>query len=202
MNANVRRMRLVDLWRVVSIGRHAFPEDPWTTATARGLVARSWLGRDPTAAAWLARLIRLTWVNEAMTALRLACLLVLRRPANLTYVVAEEASVVVGYAALMTVDETGEIHTVAVRADHQGRGIATVMLQELISDMAARGMGGAVLYTRADNARARQLYLRTGFRETGVLPGYYQPSGTDAIVMQLPIGRQTSSRPESQWASK
>ena len=195
-------MRLFDLWRVVSIERQAFPEDPWTTSTARGRLARSWVGRDPRAAVWFARLIRLVWVNEVMSALRLVRLLVLRRPASLTYVVAEEGSVVVGYAALKIVDETGEIHTVAVSADHQGKGVATAMLRELISDIAARASRTAVLYTRADNARARSLYLRTGFRETGVLPGYYQPSGTDAVVMQLSIELPTSPPPVSQWAPK
>ena len=39
------------------------------------------------------------------------------------------------------------------------------------------------------NARARLLYRRTGFNEVGVRPGYYQPSGADAIVMCLRIPR-------------
>ena len=43
------------------------------------------------------------------------------------------------------------------------------------------------LYVRASNHGARLLYRRTGFTDAGVKPGYYQPSGTDAIVMRLPI---------------
>jgi ribosomal-protein-alanine N-acetyltransferase len=39
------------------------------------------------------------------------------------------------------------------------------------------------------NARARLLYRRTGFNEVGVRPGYYQPSGADAIVMCLRFPR-------------
>jgi ribosomal-protein-alanine N-acetyltransferase len=35
-----------------------------------------------------------------------------------------------------------------------------------------------------DNPRASGLYQRRGFAEIGVRRGYYQPSGTDAIVMR------------------
>jgi ribosomal-protein-alanine N-acetyltransferase len=38
---------------------------------------------------------------------------------------------------------------------------------------------------RADNARAQELYRRFGFVAIGVRRGYYQPSGTDAVVMAL-----------------
>jgi ribosomal-protein-alanine N-acetyltransferase len=39
------------------------------------------------------------------------------------------------------------------------------------------------LHLRADNDRARRLYERFGFTAVGVRKRYYQPSGTDAIVM-------------------
>jgi len=45
------------------------------------------------------------------------------------------------------------------------------------------------LEVREDNQRARGLYLRRGFEEIGVRRGYYQPSGTDAIVMRKDLLR-------------
>ena len=47
-----------------------------------------------------------------------------------------------------------------------------------------RGCAEVFLEVRADNPRAHGLYLRRGFTEIGVRRGYYQPSGTDAIVMR------------------
>ena len=37
---------------------------------------------------------------------------------------------------------------------------------------------------RADNDVAQSLYRDHGFVEVGLRRGYYQPSGTDAVVMQ------------------
>ena len=36
-----------------------------------------------------------------------------------------------------------------------------------------------------DNDRAQRLYRRRGFTDIGIRRAYYQPSGTDALVMRL-----------------
>jgi [ribosomal protein S18]-alanine N-acetyltransferase len=41
-----------------------------------------------------------------------------------------------------------------------------------------------LLEVRADNEVAQGLYRRRGFTEIGRRPRYYQPSGTDAVVMK------------------
>jgi ribosomal-protein-alanine N-acetyltransferase len=41
-----------------------------------------------------------------------------------------------------------------------------------------------LLEVRADNELAQGLYRRRGFAEIGRRRGYYQPSGTDAVVMK------------------
>jgi ribosomal-protein-alanine N-acetyltransferase len=41
-----------------------------------------------------------------------------------------------------------------------------------------------LLEVRADNDRAIGLYERRGFSAIGRRPRYYQPSGTDAVVMK------------------
>ena len=76
-----------------------------------------------------------------------------------------------------------------MRDDHQGEGIGTALLTDLIAAAAARGCRDVFLDVRADNSRARLLYRRAGFTEVGVRPGYYQPSGADAIVMRLRMPR-------------
>jgi ribosomal-protein-alanine N-acetyltransferase len=54
------------------------------------------------------------------------------------------------------------------------------------------------LEVRADNARAQRLYQWRGFTEVGIRRGYYQPSGTDAVVMRLDLPRSAGgSRSEA-----
>jgi len=110
----------------------------------------------------------------------------LAQPATRYYIVAEADGVVAGYAGLYAIPgDQSDVQTIAVRADHQGLGIGTAMLGHLIATAAARSCREVFLEVRADNDRARLLYLRTGFTEVGVRRGYYQPSGADAVVMRL-----------------
>jgi len=184
----IRPLRSRDLWKVVDIERRAFPPDPWTTATANGWLARSWIGGHPRRADRLARFIRATWANEATTMLGLLGLVAFGRSDRLSYIVAETDSGVVGYACLSVGSGGGGgIQTIAVEPEREGRGIGRAMLADLIATAAARGCNEVTLYVRITNVRARLLYQRTGFVEVDVLTGYYQPSGTDAVVMRLDV---------------
>lgn len=105
------------------------------------------------------------------------------------YLVAVEGSVV-GYAGLFAPGGgQGDVQTIAVRADRQGRGIGSALLSALIAEAASRGCREVFLDVRAGNAVARRLYRRAGFTDVGVRRGYYQPSGADAIVMRLKLRR-------------
>jgi [ribosomal protein S18]-alanine N-acetyltransferase len=179
-----------DLRAVLAIERQAFPDDPWTLDTAGGRLARSPLGRHVRRAVWFARLIRSARLTEAVLSARLACAVLLRRPAARHYIVAEVDGAVSGYGSLNAAAAgSGEIQAIAVRGDREGRGIGTALLAELIATAAGLGCSDVVLCVRADNTRARELYRRTGFTKAGLRRGYYQPSGTDAVVMRLPLAR-------------
>jgi ribosomal-protein-alanine N-acetyltransferase len=52
------------------------------------------------------------------------------------------------------------------------------------------------LEVRADNVGAQRMYQRFGFEHIGVRKGYYQPSGTDAVLMVLNL----KGVDPSQWA--
>jgi ribosomal-protein-alanine N-acetyltransferase len=77
-----------------------------------------------------------------------------------------------------------DVLTIAVHPDCWGRGIGSLLLGTLIDEARRRGCDEVFLEVRADNDRAHGLYQRRGFTEIGVRRGYYQPSGTDAIVMR------------------
>lgn len=102
------------------------------------------------------------------------------------YLVAtDDDGAVLGYAGL-TVAPPDEawVQSIAVRGDAQGRGIGRALLEALLAEAARRGARRTLLEVAADNARAQRLYAMYGFEPIGVRRGYYQPSNTDALVMQ------------------
>lgn len=196
MTPRIRQLRGRDLLAVLAIERQAFPQDPWTLSTGTRWRPLSRLGRHARYAASLAWFIRFTRLAEIINLALLIRFLAVRRPAGLYYAVAESGGTVAGYARLNAVaGGAGDLETIAVRADRRGEGIGTALLSRVIAAAADRGCQDVCLYVRADNARARLLYRRTGFTETGVRPGYYQPSGTDAIVMCLHLPGRHANPP-------
>jgi ribosomal-protein-alanine N-acetyltransferase len=110
------------------------------------------------------------------------------------YLVAEEAGAsavdgagIIAYGGLCAYPDESFIQTIAVRTDRQGTGIGTRLLTALIDEAKRRGEPMVGLEVRADNPVARRLYERFGFVQVGVRKGYYQPSGTDAILMVLDL---------------
>ena len=109
------------------------------------------------------------------------------------YLVAEEETRVVGYAGLLAAGGgEADVLTLAVAEDRWGEGIGAALLGELLAEAARRRCGEVFLEVRVDNARAQHLYRSHGFTDIGLRRGYYQPSGTDALVMR----RVLESAPE------
>lgn len=101
------------------------------------------------------------------------------------YLVAEDDGELVGYAGLCVFPDEAYVQTLGVRRSHQGRGIGSGLLMVLLTETASRDKDVVALEVRADNGPAQRLYRRFGFVPVGVRRGYYQPSGTDAVVMML-----------------
>jgi ribosomal-protein-alanine N-acetyltransferase len=99
------------------------------------------------------------------------------------YVVALRDDDLIGYAGLCAYPDEAFVQTLAVAPEAQGEGLGGRLLQLLLDEATRRGKTTVSLEVRADNARARALYERFSFRQTGVRRGYYQPSGTDALVL-------------------
>jgi hypothetical protein len=77
----------------------------------------------------------------------------------------------------------------AVAEDRWGQRIGARLLDSLVAEAARQGCTEVFLEVRVDNERAQRLYRSRGFAGIGVRRGYYQPSGTDALVMQLSLPR-------------
>lgn len=95
----------------------------------------------------------------------------------------------VGYAGLSTVPASfsSDIQTIAVRPSQQSKGLGRDLMNRLIAKAKALGSEQVFLEVRSDNDKAIQLYKSLGFDQIDIRKRYYQPSGTDALVMRLRI---------------
>ena len=95
----------------------------------------------------------------------------------------EGPPLMVGYGGLIAYDDEAHVATLGVTTALQGEGIGSLLLDALLAE-ADRRSPVVLLEVRADNEAAQHLYRRRGFVEIGRRPRYYQPSGTDAVVMR------------------
>jgi ribosomal-protein-alanine N-acetyltransferase len=106
----------------------------------------------------------------------------LARGSDRYYIVARSGATVVGYAGLMFVVGDAHVTNIAVAADRQRKGVATLMLAELAWEAINRGCEAMTLEVRVSNTGAQALYRTFGFVPAGVRQRYYENT-EDAIVM-------------------
>lgn len=86
-----------------------------------------------------------------------------------------------------------EILTMGTDPAYRRRGLARHLMRALLEEAAARGGREVFLEVRATDQGAQALYAGLGFTPIGVRRGYYQVTGTDAVVMRLRLpGRRVS----------
>lgn len=114
-----------------------------------------------------------------------------RVPESRYYVVAELGAAVVGYAGLFFGGDQADVQTVAVAAHHQGAGLGSLLLADLLAEAARRGCRDVLLEVRADNEPAQSLYKRHGFEQISIRRGYYCGGAVDGLVLR----RRAKRRP-------
>jgi len=101
------------------------------------------------------------------------------------YLVDEDDGRIMAWAGLCTyAPHEAYIQTIGVAPAGQGQGRGTTLLVTLLDEARRRGVAHVDLEVRADNDAAKRLYEHHGFAQIAVRRKYYQPSGTDAIVMR------------------
>ena len=171
--ARLRPMVPADLVDVIALEHELFPEDPWTPEMFADEVAQP---RE-------SRLYLLAEADAGDGGVADSDIVSGRGAAS--------GPVMAGYAGMMFIPggTQADVLTIAVRQAYWGRGIGSALLSALLTAARERSCAEVFLEVRADNPRAHGLYLRRGFEELGVRRGYYQPSGTDAIVMRKDLLR-------------
>ncbi len=154
MTARLRPMTTADLPAIMRLEEALFAPDTWTTAMYRDELAQ----RDTRH-----YLVAEDGVGEGEGA-------------------GDEAGVV-GYGGLIAYDDEAHIATLGVAPERQGEGLGALLLDALLAE-ADRRSPVVLLEVRADNEVAQRLYASRGFVPVGRRPRYYQPSGTDAVVMR------------------
>ncbi|MHB2027410.1 MAG: ribosomal protein S18-alanine N-acetyltransferase [Acidimicrobiales bacterium] len=110
------------------------------------------------------------------------------------YTVATESGVIVGYLGVMYVLDELHVNTLGTLPGHEGRGVATSLLEEAWENARERGVLRATLEVAVSNQRAQALYARFGFAPVGVRKNYYERVGEDALVLWADV---TSCAPPS-----
>ena len=94
-----------------------------------------------------------------------------------------------GYAGLYHAGglTSADLLTIATIPVARGRGIASLMLTELVSTAQQAGCPDVLLEVRQSNGAAQRLYARHGFVPIGRRRRYYQAPPEDAVVMRLTL---------------
>ena len=97
------------------------------------------------------------------------------------WLVALEDGEVVGYVGSQTVLQEADMMNIAVADSHRRRGIAKMLVEELIRQLDAYQL---TLEARASNAPAISLYEALGFQQVGLRKNYYRKPKEDALILR------------------
>ena len=103
------------------------------------------------------------------------------------FIVAKENEKVIGFAMCWFVMDECHIGNIAVHPNYRNQGVATQLLDNLISNcQKEHGTQNLLLEVRVSNEPAIGLYKKLGFEELVIRKHYYKnPNGTyeDALIM-------------------
>jgi len=117
------------------------------------------------------------------------------RSQNSVVVTARDSNVIVGFAVMHFKDDGAHLNLLAVEPDYRRCGIGRDLVKWLEESAIVAGVGFVSLEVRASNHRALRFYSELGYRETGMLPGYY--SGVDDAILlarDLRVGNVQDAR--------
>lgn len=81
------------------------------------------------------------------------------------------------------------VHAVYVHPDARGSGASTELMRAAIEGAREKGASRVALWVNGENAHARRLYERLGFRESGRIPGGIRVDGVyvDDVLMTVDL---------------
>ena len=104
---------------------------------------------------------------------------------NVFFLVAMEEDTVCGYCGVYLAADEGEITNVAVAPSYRRRGIAKMLMEQLMNEAFTHGISQIALEVRVSNEGAIQLYTQLGFVSFGIRKNFYERPTEDAYIMLL-----------------
>ena len=93
---------------------------------------------------------------------------------------------IIGFAVSRMAADEAEILSIAVDANHRGRGLSRNLLLTHLGHLAGRGVRSVFLEVEENNQPARRLYKRAGFAIAGRRERYYrQASGEQLNALMM-----------------
>lgn len=92
---------------------------------------------------------------------------------------------ILGYCAMMTVLDEGDISNVAVAPEVRRQGIGRALVEEMLRLARLRALSFVTLEVREHNEGAIALYSQAGFVPVGRRRGYYEQPREDALLMTI-----------------
>lgn len=99
------------------------------------------------------------------------------------FLVAKEENEVIGYIGMSIVIDEGYIFNVAVRESYRNKGVATALINELVTYGKKNNFSFITLEVRKSNLPAISLYSKFGFLKAGERKDYYSNPKENAILM-------------------
>jgi ribosomal-protein-alanine N-acetyltransferase len=96
----------------------------------------------------------------------------------------EQDDALVGYASAAVIADVADLTRIAVEPDVRRTGVARLLLDTLLHEVALRGAARMMLEVANTNAAALGLYTASGFVEVARRSDYYG-RGVDAVIMEL-----------------
>jgi ribosomal-protein-alanine N-acetyltransferase len=105
------------------------------------------------------------------------------RDVSFFYIARDPVGEAIGFCSCWRVLDEVHINNLAVMPEVRRAGVASALLERVLSDGAARGAVRATLEVRRSNVAALALYEKFGFAVTAVRRGYYTHPDEDALVL-------------------
>ena len=90
---------------------------------------------------------------------------------------------IAGYVIYWRIEEEVQISNIAIHPDFRRKGLAEVVLREILRMVEREGAGFVSLEVRPSNKAACSLYAKLGFHVIGLRKKYYHNPAEDALLM-------------------